>query len=285
MTSGRMRPAASIAALATAALVLSACGSSDAGADEEQGTGLPTVKVAGGLSDPTEEGVIKYVADHVAADYGIKIKITPVDDGNSLIKELNDSDSVDAAVLGYKPWIDGLNKSEGYHVSAVAPLFSQYWVFYSKKYKSLNDLPSGASIAYRGDAPFYTGQILNSLKELGVIGLRPDADPLTISTKDITSNPKHLKFVSVQSAARALDDVDLAASQSTEFSLAGISREYKIAQVENQDLFAKQLAVRSDRVDDPDIKKAIEAFKDPRVGKWATKNFGDLISAVGASGT
>ncbi|MCX5401335.1 MetQ/NlpA family ABC transporter substrate-binding protein [Streptomyces sp. NBC_00102] len=242
------------------------------------------MRVAGGLSDPTEEGVIKYVADHVAADYGVKIKITPVDDGNSLIKELNDSDSVDAAVLGYKPWIDGLNKTEGYHVAAVAPLFSQYWVFYSKKYKSLSELPNGASVAYRGDAPFYTGQILTSLEELGVIGLRANADPLTISTKDITSNPKHLKFVSVQSAARTLDDVDLAASQSTEFSLAGTPGNLKIAQVENKDLFAKQLAVRADRVDDPDIKKAIEAFKDPRVGEWATKNFGDLISAVDSSG-
>lgn len=285
MNGGRIRPSASLAFIAIAALVLSACGSSETGSEAGQGKGLPTVKIAGGMSDPTEEGVIKYVADHVAADYGIKIKITPVDDGNSLIKELNDSDSVDAAVLGYKPWIDGLNKSEGYHVAAVAPLFSQYWVFYSKKYKSLNDLPRGASIAYRGDAPFYTGQILTSLKELGLIGLDANADPLTISTKDITSNPKNLKFVSVQSAARALDDVDLAASQSTEFALADISDDYKIAQIKNQDLFAKQLAVRSDRVDDPNVQKAIEAFKDPRVGKWATKNFGDLISAVDNSGT
>ncbi|WP_164540649.1 MetQ/NlpA family ABC transporter substrate-binding protein [Streptomyces abyssomicinicus] len=280
MTRGRTRPIATVATLAAAALVLSGCGSSDPGAATDGEGGLPTVKVAGGLSDPTEEGVIKYVADHVAADYGIRIEITPVDDGNSLIKELNDSDSVDAAVLGYKPWIDGLNKSEGYHVEAVAPLFSQHWVFYSKKYESLEDLPRDASVAYRGDAPFYTGQILTSLDELGVIGLRANPDPLTVSTDDITSNPKHLDFVSVQSAARALDDVDLAASQSTEFALADIPAKYKIAQVENQDLFAKQLAVRADRVDDPDIQKVIEAFKDPRVGKWATENFGDLVSAV-----
>ncbi|WP_078901730.1 MetQ/NlpA family ABC transporter substrate-binding protein [Actinacidiphila yeochonensis] len=277
---GRMRPGAAVAVLLAGALTLSACGSSAKGSAASGKGSRTTVEVAGGLSDPTEEGVIKYVADSIAPSYGISVKFVPVDDGTALIKELDNGTSIDAAVLGYKPWIDSLDRSEGYHVSAVAPLFSQYWVFYSKKHASLKDLPDGATVAYRGDAAFYTGQFLLALQKLGVIGLDANRDPLTISTKDVTSNPKKLKFVSVQSAARALDDVDLAASQSTEFSLAGVPDTYEVAKVKNQDLFAKQLAVRADRVSEPGIQKVIKAFNDPRVGQWATKHYGNLVAPV-----
>jgi D-methionine transport system substrate-binding protein len=82
---------------------------------------------------------------------------------------------------------------------------------YSNKYKSVNDIPAGATIAIPND-PTNGGRALLLLAENGLITLKPDVG-LEATDLDIASNPKNFKFRALEAAQlpRSLNDVDAAA--------------------------------------------------------------------------
>ncbi|SUX62964.1 ABC transporter [Citrobacter amalonaticus] len=65
---------------------------------------------------------------------------------------------------------------------------------YSKKVKSLKDLPEGGKIIMR-DAVSEEGRILSIFEKEGVIKLKPGVDKVTARISDIVDNPKKLKFL------------------------------------------------------------------------------------------
>jgi D-methionine transport system substrate-binding protein len=81
---------------------------------------------------------------------------------------------------------------------------------YSAKYKNLADIPDGATIAINND-PANEGRALLLLQANGLIKLDP-ASGLRATPRDITSNPKNLKFRELEAAQlpRSLPDVDAA---------------------------------------------------------------------------
>ena len=68
----------------------------------------------------------------------------------------------------------------------------QNFIYYSKKYKKLADLPEGAIIAIPND-PTNEGRALLLLAEAGLITLKADAG-ITATVQDIVNNPLKLKF-------------------------------------------------------------------------------------------
>ncbi|WP_179232729.1 MetQ/NlpA family ABC transporter substrate-binding protein [Paenibacillus rigui] len=80
---------------------------------------------------------------------------------------------------------------------------------FSRKYKSLEQLPEGATISIPSDAS-NAGRPLFILQSKGLIKLKPGTDPTKTSPSDIIENPHKYKFKSVDTAVllRALDDVD-----------------------------------------------------------------------------
>lgn len=81
---------------------------------------------------------------------------------------------------------------------------------FSKKHKSLEELPNGAQIAIPDD-PTNQGRALNVLKNAGLIKLDEKAGNNAL-IKDVTENPKNIKFVEITGAQlpRSLQDVDAA---------------------------------------------------------------------------
>ncbi len=64
---------------------------------------------------------------------------------------------------------------------------------YSKKYKSLKDLPDNGKIIMR-DAVAEEGRILSIFEKAGVITLKPSVSKVDARISDVVENPKHLKF-------------------------------------------------------------------------------------------
>ncbi len=64
---------------------------------------------------------------------------------------------------------------------------------YSKKYKSLKDLPDNGKIIMR-DAVAEEGRILSIFEKAGVITLKPGVSKVDARISDVVENPKHLKF-------------------------------------------------------------------------------------------
>lgn len=81
---------------------------------------------------------------------------------------------------------------------------------YSKKYKSLDELPQNARVVVPND-PVNQGRALLLLQQAKLIQLK-DPNNYLSKLSDITVNPKNLKFIEVEGpqTARAIDDVDLA---------------------------------------------------------------------------
>jgi D-methionine transport system substrate-binding protein len=64
---------------------------------------------------------------------------------------------------------------------------------YSKKYKSLDDLPEGAKIIMSSSVADH-GRILTMLEKEGVITLKEGVDKVKATVEDIAENPKNLEF-------------------------------------------------------------------------------------------
>ena len=79
---------------------------------------------------------------------------------------------------------------------------------YSNKIKSLDELKDGATIAVPND-PSNEARALKLLAGKGIIKVK---DGELVTPKDITENPKNLKFNELEAATvpRAIDDVDAA---------------------------------------------------------------------------
>jgi ABC-type metal ion transport system substrate-binding protein len=84
----------------------------------------------------------------------------------------------------------------------------------------------------------------------------------------------------VESVPRALPDTDAATATAFAFDSAGIDADEEIASIDGLDEYALQLVVHQDSVDDPDIQKLAEAFADPRLAEFVTKNYGDLVTPL-----
>jgi D-methionine transport system substrate-binding protein len=99
-------------------------------------------------------------------------------------------------------WKNALSFIWGVHVEPYG--------LYSAKYKHVADIPDGATIAINND-PANEGRALLLLQANGLITLNP-ASGLRATPRDITANPKNLKFRELEAAQlpRSLQDVDAA---------------------------------------------------------------------------
>ena len=105
-------------------------------------------------------------------------------------------------------YFDSYNKKEHAHLTSIGNTVISPLGVYSNKYKSIKDLPDGATIAIPNE-PTTLGRGLNVLQSAGLIKVKPGSG-IKPSLQDITANPKNLKFKEVDpaTAARALDSVD-----------------------------------------------------------------------------
>ena len=101
--------------------------------------------------------------------------------------------------------------TRGYDLVRVGRAILVPIAFYSKRYKSVNDIPAGATIAIPNDPGNGTRTLL-LLETTGLIKLRPDAG-FKATRVNIVENPKNIKFIELEAAqlARSLDDVHAAA--------------------------------------------------------------------------
>ena len=148
----------------------------------------------------------KSVAETAKEDYGIKIKIKNFTDYNQPNKALQNGD-IDLNAFQHYTFLNAWNKANHGSLVAIGNTYIAPIRLYSKKYKNINELPQGATIAVPNDAS-NESRALYVLKNAGLIKLRKGVKLATVA--DITSNPKGLKIkeVSAEQTARVIDDVD-----------------------------------------------------------------------------
>jgi D-methionine transport system substrate-binding protein len=180
---------------------LSACGAGDEGNKKDIVLGA-TVP----YSDMLEEGVKPYLEKK---GYNVEIKeFNDYVQPNLSLK----SGALDANLFQHKVYMDAFSKENDMKLATVVKVPTAPIGIYSKKYKSLDEVKPGSTVALAND-PTNLARGLTVLRDNGLIEIDNNADPLRVSEKDVTKNPKKLKFHPVEAAQtpRTLDSVDLAA--------------------------------------------------------------------------
>ena len=100
---------------------------------------------------------------------------------------------IDANYFQHIPYLESQKKEYGYDFVNAGGIHIEPIGLYSKKYKSIEELPDGATIIMSNSVADH-GRILSMLQEKGLIKLKPGIDKTKATVNDIVENPKHLKF-------------------------------------------------------------------------------------------
>lgn len=187
---------------------------------------------------------------------------------------------VDANYFQHVPWMENVNKEQGYHIVKVVAVHIEPMGAYSHKVKNINQLKAGATVALPNDVSNETRALL-LLEKNGLIKLDNHNGPKT--EKNIVSNPKHLQFKPLEAAMlpRVLDQVDLDVIN-TNYAMQAHLNPLKDALIieDKSSLYANVLATKKGKENDPRIQKLAKALTSPEVKKFIEQKYkGAVIPA------
>ncbi len=118
-----------------------------------------------------------------------------------------DKGELDANFFQHTPYLEEFNKNKGTKLVKTVGVHLEPMGVYSKKIKSLKELKDGSKVSIPND-PTNESRALAVLANAGLIKLNSNA---LKTPRDITENPKNLKFVELDAAQlpRTLGDVDI----------------------------------------------------------------------------
>jgi len=169
-------------------LALAACGNNDeenAGDDKENKS-----LVVGATNEP--HGMILEKVKPILKEQGIDLEVK-VFSKYELINPALEDGSLDANYFQHIPYLDAQNKEFGYDFVNAGGIHIEPIGVYSQKYKSLEELPEGATVILSNSIPDH-GRILTLLEKNGLIKLKEGVDKITATFDDIAENPKNIKF-------------------------------------------------------------------------------------------
>ncbi|MBD5429233.1 MetQ/NlpA family ABC transporter substrate-binding protein [Lactobacillus sp.] len=169
-------------------------------------TKVVTVGIVGAAKG--EKAIWNSVAKTMKEKYGVTLKIKSFD-GYDLPDKALKSGDVDLNSFQHYAYLKEWNKANHGGIVAIGDTYIAPIRLYSKKYKSITDLPDGATIAIPSDAT-NESRALFVLKNAGLIKLRKGKTLVSIA--DITSNPHHyhIKEVASEQTSRVISSVDAA---------------------------------------------------------------------------
>ena len=189
--------------------------------------GLITVTV--GASPVPHARILQFIEDNLAAKAGIDIKIVEFDD-YVLPNEALASGEIDANYFQHLPYLNSQIAEKGYDFQHGAGVHVEPYAAFSAKYKTIGEVPDGATIAITNDA---ANQVrgLRILQDAGLLnGITDDSNVLGLTAEQ---NPHGFKFLENQSEVivQQLNDpaVDVAFVNGNFILQAGLSTKNAIA--------------------------------------------------------
>ena len=236
---------------------------------------LKTVKVASVGSDAE---IWRHIAESdQAKKAGLKIEVEELNGGVPLNQAVAEG-SVDANAFQSIGYLQGFNESNSSKLTPIGTTYIEPMGLYSKKVKSLNDLPNGAKIAIP-DNPYNTTRALRLLETAGLIKLSADFKEGTGTPSDIVENKKNFEFLLIDdtTSVRVLDDVDLIAIGNTIALEGGLNVLKDALFYEKADestiTSINVIVVKSGNESNDDYKKLVDLYHDADVQKFISDKF------------
>ncbi|TXK41673.1 MetQ/NlpA family ABC transporter substrate-binding protein [Nonomuraea sp. C10] len=265
-----------IVGAAALALSLAACGASQSATSEPDGA----LKV--GASPVPHGEILAYIDENLAEAAGLDLEIVEFTDYVQPNVQLSEG-KLDANFFQHKPYLDDFNASKGTDLAFVTPVHLEPLGLYSKKVTELGGLADGATVAVPNDAT-NLGRALKLLADNGVVTLKEGAGTAA-TERDVTGNPKNLKFEPLEAAQlpRSLDDVDAAVINGNYAMEAGLKPASDALTLEKgeDNPYVNGLVVAAGQEQDPDIVTLGKLLQDQKVKDFIAQKYAGSVTAAG----
>lgn len=213
------------------------------------------------------------VVRKVAAERGLTLKVIEFTDYVIPNQALAQKE-IEANSFQHEPYLRNQIAKTGWPLVPVAKTTASPQGVYSKKVKSLAELPQGARVAIAND-PSNGARGLLILHTHGLIKLKDPAN-VAATVADIAENPKKLRFVELDAAQipRSLPDVDLASINNNYAVQAGLNPATDALAREPVDgPWVNIIAVRAEDKDKPWVKELVSAYHSQPVKDFLETRF------------
>lgn len=212
-----------------------------------------------------------------AKDAGLNIKVKEITDGTQLNKATTEG-QVDVNAFQSWAYYKAYNKENpNGKLAALGTTYLEPLGIYSKKFKKIDQIKDGSTVAIANN-PANTSRGLELLQAAGLIKLKKDFGALG-NLKDITSNPKHLKFKEIDDTTgpRVLNDVDVVLISNTVALDGGLHVLTDSIYHEKLDQSTKDniniLAVASKDKNNSTYKKLVKLYHDKDIQSYIKKKY------------
>jgi D-methionine transport system substrate-binding protein len=221
------------------------------------------------------EYIVAEAAQRVAKEkYGLDVKLVQFTDYVTPNTVLSQKD-IDINAFQTKPYLEEEIKQRGYPLVVVGNTFVYPLAAYSRKIKSLGELPEGSVIAIPNDVT-NGGRALLLLEKNGLIKLKTGAG-LTARILDIEENPHNLKIKEIEAAQlpRVLDDreIILALINNNYAASAGLLLKDGLFAEDKESYYVNVIVAREDNTDEEKVKKFVQAYQSDEVAETAERVF------------
>lgn len=269
--------------LSASVLALAACGTDDEGTktgstDNEESSTL----VVGASNTP--HAIILEQVEPILEKQGIDLEIEPYQDYVLPNQDLESGD-IDANYFQHIPYFEGQIKDFGYDFANAGGIHIEPIGIYSKKYKSLSELPEGATILLSNSVADH-GRMLSLLEQEGLIKLKEGIDKTEAEISDIAENPKNFKFDAETEASLLYqmyenEEGDAVLINSNYAIDNGLNPLEDAIAIENSDSpYVNIIAVRAGDENDKKIKALVEALRSEEIQEFILEKWGGSVVPV-----
>ncbi|MCY1272127.1 D-methionine-binding lipoprotein MetQ [compost metagenome] len=219
-------------------------------------------------ASPVPHAEILEFVKPILAKEGVELKVRVFTDyvqPNLQVQQKN----LDANFFQHQPYLDEFNASRKTTLVAVTGVHVEPFGAYSKKIKSLAELPEGATVAIPNDAT-NGGRALLLLDKAGVIKLKDNSN-IAATPKDIAENPKGIKVRELEAATlpRVLGQVELALINTNYALEAKLNPTKDALVIEGSDSpYVNILVARPDNKDSDAVQKLAKALHSAEVKQF-----------------
>ncbi|MNJ42796.1 D-methionine-binding lipoprotein MetQ precursor [compost metagenome] len=240
---------------------------------ESQDQEMVTLKIATLIPPMTE---ILELVQPMLKEEGVNLELVVLSD-NIQPNDALANKEVDVNFFQHVPYMEQYNENKNANLVAVQPIYHAVYGAYSKRYKSMEELPDGAVIAIAND-PSNIGRSLDMLDKAGIIKLKEGVG-IDATQADIIENEKKYKFeeVDLLMLARMLDDVDLVLMTPAYASPLGLTpkKDALLTETAESD-FAITLVAREDNRESEAVQKLAKAMSGAEVKQFLQDNYDDI---------
>lgn len=231
------------------------------------------------VASPAPHAEILEAAKPILEKEGYKLEINIVNDYVTPNNIVYGGDA-DANYFQHTPYLDKFNKEHNQDLVSVGNVHIEPMAIYSKKYKSLKELPDNA-VVYASTNPAEVGRFLSFFTKAGLIKLKDGVDPVTAGLNDIAENPKNIQ-IKTEIAPELLvstynnnegDAVIINSNYAIDAKLSPVKD--SIALEDQSSPYANLVAVKPENKDSAKIKALIKALQSEEIRKFITEKYTD----------